>query len=99
MRIALLAVAMAVLLGTGPAWSEDAKPAGDQAKPAADKGGGEKSAAKKGAAKGKSSGPSDEQIADQLKAFCVKWMGFLETRERDNKKAIKWEKNATGVAG
>ena len=44
-------------------------------------------------------GASDEQIADQLKAFCVKWMGFLETRERDNKKGIKWEKKAAGISG
>jgi hypothetical protein len=58
-----------------------------------------KAGAQKNAGKGKASGPSDEQIADQLKGFCIKWMGFLETRERDNKKAIKWEKKAAGVAG
>ena len=49
--------------------------------------------------KAKAGGQSDEQIADQLKAFCVKWMGFLETRERDNKKGIKWEKKPAGIAG
>ena len=54
---------------------------------------------KAGAGKGTAAGPSDEQIADQLKTFCVKWMGFLETRERDNKKGIKWEKKGPGVTG
>jgi len=49
--------------------------------------------------KGAGGGPSDEQIAEQLKAFCVKWMGFLETRERDNRKGIKWEKQPSGVTG
>jgi hypothetical protein len=49
--------------------------------------------------KAKAGGESDEQIADQLKAFCQKWMGFLETRERDNKKGIKWEKKASGISG
>jgi hypothetical protein len=42
---------------------------------------------------------SDEKIADDLKAFCKKWMGFLETRERDNKRGVKWQTNPGGVKG
>ena len=110
MRITLLAVAIAVLLGAGSALSQDAKPAAEPKAPAkesgdkaAAKGGTDQKAAKattdKKGGKGTASGPSDEQIAEQLKAFCVKWMGFLETRERDNKKGIKWEKKPAGVAG
>lgn len=104
MRITLLAIGMTALVSAGSAMSQDAKPGADQpaAKGSASQGSGEKSAkagAPKGAGKGNASGPSDEQIADQLKAFCVKWMGFLETRERDNKKAIKWEKKPNRVAG
>lgn len=101
MRITVLAIGMAVLLGAGVVLAQDAKP--DAAKPAADKAKAKPAAAKpsgdKKAAKGKASGPSDEQIADQLKQFCVKWMGFLETRETDNKKGIKWEKKPAGIAG
>lgn len=103
MRITLLAIGMAVLLSAGSAMSQGAKPGADKppAKAGAEQGNGTKSAKAdpKKAGKGKAAGPSDEQIADQLKGFCVKWMGFLETRERDNKKAIKWEKKAARVAG
>ena len=42
---------------------------------------------------------ADEKIANQFKAFCVKWMGFLETRERDNRRAIKWQKKPEGASG
>jgi len=69
-------------------------------------------AAAEGAKKGKSSGKpsaggsgkSDttvdmEKVADALKTFCVKWMGFLETRERDNVKGIKWSKEPSKVSG
>lgn len=42
---------------------------------------------------------ADQKIADQLKTFCRKWMGFLETRERDNKRAVKWQPKADGVSG
>jgi hypothetical protein len=89
MRTMLLSIGLAVLVGVSVAVAEDAKPAAEH--PAkvskAEKGG--KAAA----------GPSDEEIAEQLKAFCVKWMGFLETRERDNRKAVKWEKGEAGVSG
>ena len=34
---------------------------------------------------------SDEKLAEDLKMFCKKWMGFLETRERDNKRGVKWQ--------
>ncbi|MDX2171313.1 MAG: hypothetical protein SF182_29870 [Deltaproteobacteria bacterium] len=44
-------------------------------------------------------GASDEKIAEDLKAFCRKWMGFLETRERDNTRGIKWQAKGTGMAG
>ncbi len=39
------------------------------------------------------------KIVSQLEAFCTKWMGFLATRERDNRAAIKWETRADGVTG
>lgn len=58
-------------------------------------------AAEKG--KGKAAAPaaaeSDEKIAEDLKVFCKKWMGFLETRERDNKRGVKWQTAAEGVKG
>jgi len=44
-------------------------------------------------------GASDEKVANDLKAFCVKWMGFLATRERDNTRDIKWQTKPTGTAG
>lgn len=39
------------------------------------------------------------KLTDSLETFCVKWMGFLEQRERDNKSAIAWRTNADGVEG
>lgn len=42
---------------------------------------------------------SDEKIAADLTAFCKKWMGFLETRERDNKRGVKWQHTGSGVKG
>jgi hypothetical protein len=91
MRTTLLSVGLAVLVGVGTAVAQDTEPG--SAPPAHKAGKPEK------AAKGKSGGASDEQIAEQLKSFCVKWMGFLETRERDNRKGIKWEKDGAGVTG
>jgi hypothetical protein len=91
MRTTLLSIGLAVLVGVGVAMAEDAKPGADQA-PA------KLSKAEK-AGKAAAGGASDEQIADQLKTFCVKWMGFLETRERDNRKGVKWEKQPSGVSG
>lgn len=91
MRTTLLSVGLAVLVGAGAARAEDAKPGSEAAAVKSSK------PAKAGAAK--SGEPSDEQIADQLKAFCIKWMGFLETRERDNQKGIKWDMQATHVSG
>jgi hypothetical protein len=44
-------------------------------------------------------GASDEKVADDLKGFCVKWMGFLAKRESDNKGSIKWQPKGTGVSG
>lgn len=56
--------------------------------------------AARAADKGKAAtGPSDDKIAADLKQFCVKWMGFLETRERDNTRGIKWQTKAEGVSG
>jgi len=55
-------------------------------------------AADKGKAKAPA-GPSDEKIAEDLKVFCKKWMGFLETRERDNTRGMKWETKPAGIAG
>ena len=91
MRTTLLLVGLAFLVGVGVVRAEDAKPAAD--------GAAAKSSKPAKAAKGKAGAPTDEQIADQLKAFCVKWMGFLETRERDNQKAIKWDEAASHVSG
>ena len=39
------------------------------------------------------------KLAATLDAFCAKWMGFLAVRERDNKKAIKWQTTPDGVEG
>ncbi|MGD9763831.1 MAG: hypothetical protein AB7V27_08980 [Candidatus Binatia bacterium] len=67
--------------------------------PAAEKagaGGKGKAVAKADPARG---ADSDEKIAEELRKFCLKWMGFLEQRERDNKRGIKWQPRATGVAG
>jgi hypothetical protein len=50
-------------------------------------------------AKASAAGASDEKVADDLKAFCVKWMGFLATRERDNTRGIKWQTKPAGTAG
>jgi len=91
MRTTLLSIGLAVLVGVGVAMAEDAKPGADHAPATLSKAG--------KAGKGPAGGASDEQIADQLKAFCVKWMGFLETRERDNRKGVKWEKQPSGVSG
>ena len=58
-------------------------------------------AGKKGAKPAAAAGPavSDEKLADDLKAFCKKWMGFLETRERDNKRGVKWQTAGGNVKG
>ena len=85
MRTTLLSIGLTVLVAAGSATAQSAKPASHSAKSAKP-------------AKGQS-GETDEQIADKLKEFCKKWMGFLETRERDNLKAIKWETQASGVSG
>src|SRR5262249_40387239 len=42
---------------------------------------------------------ADSKVLSDLDAFCIKWMGFLATREHDNRQAIKWEKGAAGVVG
>lgn len=112
MRRTLLSIGLAVLVGACAAIADDAKPAAapatgeaqkapaTDAPKAADK---KPATAAKGrkAAKGGKESPaeSEEKIADQLKTFCLKWMGFLETRERDNRKAIKWETKPDGVVG
>lgn len=46
-----------------------------------------------------SASSADQKIAADLTAFCKKWMGFLETRERDNKKGVKWQPHPEGVKG
>ncbi len=53
----------------------------------------------KPAAAGAPVGISDEKVAEDLKVFCKKWMGFLETRERDNTRGIKWQAKGTGMSG
>jgi hypothetical protein len=100
MRTILLSIGLAILVSAGAARAaEDAKhDAGQPAKTAKASKPDKAAKAAKGE-KGNASAANDEQIADQLKAFCVKWMGFLETRERDNKKGIKWEKQSAGVLG
>jgi hypothetical protein len=91
MRITLLTIGLVVLI-SGAAVAQNAEHPAKGAKAAGKASKAEKAAEQGGAA-------NDEKIADQLKAFCVKWMGFLETRERDNKKGIKWEPRGGGVAG
>ena len=57
-------------------------------------------AAEKGKAKAApAAAESDEKISEDLKSFCKKWMGFLETRERDNKRGVKWQAGPAGVKG
>lgn len=46
-----------------------------------------------------SASAADQKIAADLTAFCKKWMGFLETRERDNKRGVKWQPGGEGVKG
>ena len=87
MRTTLLTIGLTVLIAAGLAMAEEAKPAAGHAAAKSSK-----------QAKGKSA-ETDEQIADKLKEFCKKWMGFLETRERDNIKGIKWDTQPTGVSG
>jgi hypothetical protein len=43
--------------------------------------------------------PIDPKLAETLDAFCTKWMGFLATRERDNRKSIHWQTGPDGVRG
>src|SRR5580704_12011582 len=100
MRTTLLSIGLALLVAVSAATAQDAKPAADQAAPKSPKSSKPSKPAKAAPkATKEKSGASDEQIADQLKTFCVKWMGFLETRERDNQKAIKWDQQASGVTG
>lgn len=40
-----------------------------------------------------------EALASSLETFCVKWMGFLEQRERDNKQKIAWRALGEEVEG
>ncbi len=40
-----------------------------------------------------------EQLETSLDAFCQKWMGFLEQRQRDNKSKIVWRSDPVGVRG
>jgi hypothetical protein len=41
----------------------------------------------------------NEKIAADLRTFCKKWMGFLEARERDNRRQVKWQTRERGVIG
>jgi len=56
-------------------------------------------AGKKGAKPAAAPAVSDEKLAEDLKMFCKKWMGFLETRERDNKRGVKWQNTPGNVKG
>ena len=96
MRITLLSFGLAALLGASTAIAQQTPAASKHGKSSKSAHG--SAPANAASAKGGKE-PSDEQIAEQLKAFCVKWMGFLATRERDNQKAIKWDKQAGGVSG
>ena len=58
-----------------------------------------KKGAKPAAAAASAPAVSDEKLADDLKMFCKKWMGFVETRERDNKHGVKWQNTAGNVKG
>jgi hypothetical protein len=41
----------------------------------------------------------DDKVTSDLRAFCKKWMGFLEKRESDNRRGVKWQQKAPGVSG
>ncbi len=80
-------IAAAVVPGARVAAAAGAKKGG-KSQPAASAGGG-----------GKAEAVDMAKVSDELKSFCVKWMGFLETRERDNVKGIKWSKEPSKVSG
>ncbi len=46
-----------------------------------------------------SAAAANERLAVELGTFCKKWMGFLEARERDNRRQVKWQKKDNGVIG
>jgi hypothetical protein len=100
MRVTLLSIGLILWLGAWAAAAEQAKPPTEPpaAKVSAPKKA-DKGSSKAKPAAGKDAAVSDEKVAEQLKVFCVKWMGFLETRERDNRKGIKWETAPSRVAG
>jgi hypothetical protein len=41
----------------------------------------------------------EDKATVDLRAFCKKWMGFLEQRESDNRRKVKWQPGGAGVAG
>ena len=43
--------------------------------------------------------PAAENLVGVLETFCVKWMGLLATRERDNRTAVRWQTRPEGVSG
>src|SRR5262245_18053732 len=100
MGTTLRSIGLAMLIVVSGVHAADAQSADERPAAAgkAQKKGGKSAKPAKGG-KADTGGASDEQIADQLKAFCVKWMGFLETRETDNKKGIKWDKEPSRVSG
>jgi hypothetical protein len=57
-----------------------------------------KGSLKSGAAAAKP-GPADAKakVADDLDAFCKKWMGFLAVREYDNRAKVAWKPAGDGV--
>ena len=93
MRITLLSFGLAALLSASTAIAQQTPAASKHGKSSKSAHG--SAPANAASAKGGKE-PSDEQIAEQLKAFCVKWMGFLATRERDNLKAVKWDRQPGG---
>lgn len=95
MRTTLLSIALVAWVGAGAGLGLDGSPAAAAEKA---KGTGEKKAAAVAKASG-APAASEEKIADELKAFCIKWMGFLSVRERDNLKGVKWAKAPSKVSG
>ncbi len=41
----------------------------------------------------------DDKVTVDLRAFCLKWMGFIAKREVDNRKGVKWQTTPAGASG
>jgi len=41
----------------------------------------------------------DDKVTADLRAFCLKWMGFIAKREVDNRTGVKWQTTPAGASG